>query len=165
MNSAFAAVKDHLDRNEWNYDAREDDGVIATGFAGDTSEFELYLEPLDDVGLLKLFAPYPNLVPPASRPAVLEFCNLVNKNASLGRMILDPAEGRVATAVVTAFEPGDLRDRVITHCLVACINHCEVFQPAVLSIVHGNVAPQAAMDAAIAAHEARQAARAAKPSE
>lgn len=143
------AVRQYLDREGWNYEINEREGMVMFG-AGVTlpnGEFRTSFDADDGRERFGVYVYSAIYIPEAKRLAVAEFLTRVNYTRYLGKIEMDLDDGEIRSVATVTVEGSQLSQAMIDSLENAAHFNLDGAYPGIMAIAFGDETPKAAFEA------------------
>ena len=139
-------VLQFFQEDQWNFQKVEQKPVVRAGYRGEHGTWVCYAQ-LDEEDPRFLFDSYCGLnISPQDRPAVAEYITRVNYLLHLGNFEMKWDTGDVWFRTSCAIVDSNLSFEMIGTLVYTNVQTMDHYFPGIVSVVHGGLSPQAALD-------------------
>lgn len=141
----LGTVREALDARDVSYDVDEDPARATFRLRGRHTLYELAISVDEAQQVIVCSAAVANRVPEARRIAVCELITRINYALSIGNFEMDMRDGELLFRSGMDVEGGELTAPMVDSLVAVCFSTWERHFPVMMRVIHGGVAPEAAL--------------------
>ncbi len=139
-------VKLFFEDDDWHYDEVLEGKVLAVAYGGTNGSFTCLAQSREDIEQFLFYCLLPTKVPTDRRDAVARFLTMANYGMRIGNFEMDYADGEVRFKTSLDVEGDRLAAELVRNMVYAAVMTMDRYQPGIMLVVYGNVAPNEAID-------------------
>jgi hypothetical protein len=145
MGPISEAVQAWLDEQEFEYDAKDEEGVFVFRYKGGSGIWSCFIFCREQEEQLVLYSEAPVAVAEELRVDMAEFILRANYGASIGCFEMDVDDGEIRYRTGLDVTDTQVEATMLRNIVLANLLMMDTYLPGILAVVHGGVAPHVAI--------------------
>ena len=139
--SALPTLQDEVGalfaRRQWGFSEAADAPVLVSELTGPHGSWLLYVQVVEETGVLLFYSVLPGVVPERRRRHVAELVTRINHGLTMGCFELDYDDGEVRSKIALPVAGRPLDEELVERCIRVSGRLTETFMPAVVAVARG----------------------------